>query len=109
MYKCNRAGCKNNAEFQIEVLIWALCMPTYDRHSGNCLRLMTGVLVCEEHKAQTKVDDVLTSEVKTRIVSAVSEVGRADPDFLNAELEWVELNAELEWINIKLPFGTGLA
>jgi hypothetical protein len=91
VHRCSVGGCENEATFQVEVRLWALVMPVKDRNPGNCIRMITSVLLCDEHKSAARVEDFLTPSSKEQIGTLVSDAGRADPDFLGAKLELLEI------------------
>lgn len=92
MAKCfYGSDCVGEATGQVEIRLWALGMPMYLRNSDNCIKMLSGVVVCNECQKKIKPADMLLPEGKERIASALMRVGRAVPDFENAKLHFIEI------------------
>lgn len=57
-------------------------------YAGQPLELVLGILVCREHQADVSAEDFVTDEGWAMIVSAVTAVGRAEPDRASLGLAW---------------------
>lgn len=84
--RCDRAGCIEPAKYQIGFKLWAA---GYPQRETNCLRALTGLCVCEQHRADSRADDLLTTEGKEMIGNAILAAGKALPDFASAQLEFM--------------------
>lgn len=84
---CDRCGCANAASHQVGFKVWAY--GTNRRGDDNCLRALVGLAVCDEHRADVRIDDILTHGAKEHIAAGVARMGKALPDFASAELEWL--------------------
>jgi hypothetical protein len=89
--KCMWGGCGHDATAQICVKVWSLATPRLLRNEKNCLRMVTSVTICEECKANVKVEHFLLPEGKERIAQGLSRAGAAAPDFAHAALDFEEI------------------
>lgn len=88
---CQYGHCGRPARFEITLKIWALAMPPAKRNDSNCLRMMTGLGVCEECSRGVKAQNFLLPEGRARIAAGINRAGGALPDFDRAELDLVDL------------------
>lgn len=86
--KCDRTGCVNPAKWQIVLNLWTFGQ-SKSRHSPT--QALTGLCVCQRHRQESTVKNVLTQEAKSRVLGQLTERGFPMPDFRKTELEFIEV------------------
>lgn len=84
--KCDRDGCANPARWQIVLNLWMFGQ-SKGRHKPA--QALTGLCVCQRHRQESTVRNVLSQEGKSRLLSQLTERGFPMPDFRKTELAFV--------------------
>ena len=87
MIQCSRVGCKENAEFQVYVLLRApgdYGYPPMRMKIGN-------MCVCEKHKIDVKLDSVVSEEGWERVCDFFRASGTVEPEKSLCDVEFEEV------------------
>lgn len=87
---CDLQNCERPARWQVAAKIWAIATRPAARTSKNCARLLTGLCVCDDHRAEAEQTDLFAiPESRARMRQAFLRAGGAMPDLDAAEIECV--------------------
>ncbi len=84
--KCDRAGCVNPAKWQIALKLWTIGQ---SKSRNEPAQALTGLCVCQRHRQESTVKNVLTLEARSRLLGQLTERGFPMPDFRKTELAFV--------------------
>lgn len=91
MLKCSWGNHAQEAKWQVEIIMWALPMPPLLRNLDNCVRMLSQVTVCDECKTKITPQHMLPNAARERISNAMQQIGRAQLDYANARLNFLEI------------------
>jgi hypothetical protein len=86
--KCDREACANPARWQIVLNLW---MFGQSKARTKPTQALTGLCVCQRHRQESTVRNVLTQEGKSRLLSQLTARGLPMPDFRKTELAFVAI------------------
>lgn len=75
--------------------IWALATQPERRTRKNCARVLTGLIVCDEHRGLVTPQDFFSiPESRARVMTAFQRAGAAMPDLSSAKVDLEEIVGE---------------
>lgn len=86
--KCSWGGCGRDAKWQIVIKLWSLLTAKPARTDKNCIRMLSGVTICDECRERVSAQHFLLPEGRERIAQGLYRAGRSFPDFENAEVDF---------------------
>ena len=87
---CDRSGCKARALYQIGITVYGVGRGAHD---SDPLVAAIGLYVCEEHMADTQVDDVVSEQLWDILRRTTAAIGRVPPNRATASLTFTPLGA----------------
>lgn len=88
---CSNSGCDKPTRWQVMIEVRA---PLAQYPTAPPLQISTSLGVCDEHKGETKLDDVLTDDGWNKIVDALRADGKVDPDRSTARVYFDPVGAK---------------
>jgi len=88
MTKCMYGQCGRPARWQIVIKLWALLMPRSVRNEKKCVRMLSGVTVCDDCRPNVNAQNFLLPEGRARIAQGLARAGAAVPDFATAAVDF---------------------
>jgi hypothetical protein len=87
--RCDRAECINPAKWQIALKVWNIGQT---KSRSRPLRILLGLCVCQRHRQESTVKNVLLPEGKSKLLGVLTECGIPMPDFRSAELVFLTMD-----------------
>jgi hypothetical protein len=85
MAACGYKGCDKHASWQVGFSLQA-------SYSDVTAHAIIGLVVCDQHKQDTKLEDVLSDEGWEVICKSFAAQGKAIPERRKTKLEWKALS-----------------
>lgn len=103
---CDREGCGNPARWQI---VQRLRVEAQQGCGEPMLNLLTGLRVCDRHRAETTVADINDNDSRTRTRKYLQGKNVHFPDFKTMTIDFVPLDKSqpvnpIKWVGPKQPF-----
>jgi len=85
---CSRKECDEAAAWRPIILLYPLNHPAYD---GPPIRAAIGIAVCDGHKEETTLDQLVTADAFQMIRGGLLNAGKDEPDPERIGLDWEEV------------------
>lgn len=80
--KCGRKDCQNEGTAHPVLLL------TFSGYSGPPMEAMLGLLVCDQHQAETSAADLISDEGWAQITEAITAAKKVLPERSLTKLRW---------------------